>query len=376
MYNFDKIHLPVLPEERKLDYFRRGELDLIIENTARAWNEEYTFPAVQNNWVRRARVFTDWPSGVYGLHMNLEAPIFRSKDFRKAMQHLFNFERLNRNLMFNEYFRQVSFFEGTQYANPALHPYPFDPQKAADYLERAGYYRPSDSRLRGLLAAAGDTLHGLLFARSATDDVRVNARGEKASFSLVYGGKGLERHLTVMQQEYRRAGVDVQLRLLEPGTAFERGLERKYEMTLTGRTSLLYPSPRQYVHSDFKKSTNNNNIWGFANPEVDSLIDIYEESFDPDARQRAMYRLDEIIQDEAFYIPFWAAPYIRIAHWDYLRFPEFYFPKRTEQFMDYLVMWIDPARRTALDRAMTAGTPLPADPDIDKDFYKIRERFQ
>jgi hypothetical protein len=89
-----------------------------------------------------------------------------------------------------------------------------------------------------------------------------------------------------------------------------------------------------------------------------------------------MYRLDEIIQDEAFYIPFWAAPYIRIAHWDYLRFPEFYFPKRTEQFMDYLVMWIDPARRTALDRAMTAGTPLPADPDIDKDFYKIRERFQ
>src|SRR5690606_17256290 len=79
MYNFDRIHLRVIPQERALDYFRRGELDLIVENTARTWNEEYTFPAVRNGWVRRARVFTQTPSGIYGLHMNLEAPIFQNK---------------------------------------------------------------------------------------------------------------------------------------------------------------------------------------------------------------------------------------------------------------------------------------------------------
>ena len=373
MYNFDRIHLPVIPIERTLDYLRRGELDLIIEGTAKTWNENYTFEAVRNGWLQRARVFVDNPSGVSGLHMNLEAPIFQNKDFRTAMQYLFNFERLNRNLMYNEYFRQVSFFEGTEYANPDLEPYTFDPQKAKEHLERAGYHRPDNSGGDGLLASAFRVLRGLVLTRSDSDDILVNDRGEKASFTLIYGAKGLERHLTVMQQEYRRAGVDIRLRLLEPGTAFMRGLERKYEMTMTGRTSSFYPVPRQYLHTDFKDATNNNDIWGFGTAEVDSLIEVYEDDLDFGARRDAMYRIDEIVHDEAFYIPFWDAPYIRLVYWDYLRFPEFYLPRRTQSLTDWLVYWIDPDRRTALEEAMQAGRALPVDEELDKDYYGLRE---
>lgn len=372
MFNFDRIHLKVLPDERKLDFFRRGELDMIPENTARSWNEDYTFPAVRNGWVRRARVMVDMPSGVYGLHMNLEAPIFRNKDFRKAMQHLFNFDRLNQNLMFNEYFRQVSFFEGSEYANRDLKPYGFDPSKAREHLEKAGFRRPAAIRAQSMFDLLRNAAYGLMFTRTDTDDVLVNDRGEKASFTVIYGSKGLERHLTVMQQEYRRAGVDMQLRLLEPGTAFERGLERKYEMTVTARTTSVYPAPRQYLHTDFKGSTNNNNIWGFGTPEADELIRIYEEDLNRDARLKAMHRLDELVYDEAFYIPFWSAPYVRVAYWDYVQFPEFYLPKRTQQLSDYLVFWIDPKRRVALEEAMRTNTPLQVDPELDKDFYGLR----
>jgi len=376
MYNFDRIRLRVIPAERNLDYFRLGELDMIVENTARTWNQEYTFPAVLNNWVRRARVFVDVPSGVSGLHMNLEAPIFQNKDFRKAMQYLFNFERLNRNLMFDEYFRQISFFEGTEYANPNLAPYPFDPVRAREHLERAGYSRPSEIRNRTLLGKFRNIVRGILFTRSNADDVLVNEAGERASFDLIYGSPGLTRHLTVMQQEYRRAGVEIRLRLLEPGTAFERGLERKYEMTMTGRTAGFYPAPRQYLHTSFRAETNNNNIWGFGSEEVDELIRIYEEDLDFESRLAAMHRIDEIVQDEAFYIPFWSAPYVRIVYWDYIRFPEFFLPKRTEQLTDYMVYWIDPDRRRALEEAMSANRPLPDEGEVDKDFYGIRERFE
>ena len=376
MYNFDRIHLRVIPEERDLDYLRRGELDLIVENTAKTWNEEYTFDAVRNGWLRRARVFVDMPSGVYGLHMNLEAPIFRNKDFRKAMQYLFNFERLNRNLMYDEYFRQVSFFEGTEYANPSLGPYSFDPRKAREHLERAGYRRPDEIRDDGLLASASRVLRGLVLTRTQDDDILVNERGEKASFTLIYGSKGLERHLTVMQQEYRRAGVEVKLRLLEPGTAFERGIERKYEMHLTGRGTSFFPDPRQYLHSEYKASTNNNNIWGFGTAEVDSLIQVYEDDLDFENRRTAMLRIDEVVHDEAFYIPFWGAPYIRLVHWDYLRFPEFYLPKRTQSLTEWMVYWIDPERRAELEDAMQAERTLPVDEELDKDFYGVRESFE
>jgi len=376
MHNFDRIQLKLMPLERKLDFLRRGEVDIIEENTARTWNEEYTFPAVRNGWIRRARIFVEMPSGVSGLHMNLEAPIFQNRDFRVAMQYLFNFERLNRNLMFNEYFRQVSFFEGTEYANPDLEAYPFDPVRAREYLERAGYHRPEEIRSRTVLGRMRNVVRGLLFTRSDTDDILVNERGEKASFTLIYGSPGLSRHLTVMQQEYRRAGVDIRLRLLEPGTAFERGLERKYEMTMTGRTAGFYPSPRQYLHTDFKNAVNNNNIWGFGTPEVDELIRIYEEDLDFDARLAAMHRMDEIVHEEAFYIPFWSAPYIRIAYWDYIRFPDFYLPRRTYQLTDYMVYWIDPERRTRLEEAMRTGQALEVDEELDQDYFGVRERLE
>jgi microcin C transport system substrate-binding protein len=171
LYNVERIHLVVIAPERALDYIRRGELDMMFEGTARTWNEEYTFEAVRNGWMRRARVFLDMPSGIMGLHMNLEAPIFQNKDFRKAMQHLFNFERLNRNLMYNEYFRQVSFFEGSEYASPDLESYDFDPTMARDYLRRAGYRRPVSVTDPTLFGRITNTLHGLLFTRSRTASV-------------------------------------------------------------------------------------------------------------------------------------------------------------------------------------------------------------
>ena len=374
-YNFDQIHLRVIQIERALDYLRLGEVDMTLENTARTWNEEYTFDAVRNGWLKRARVFVELPSGVYGLHMNLEAPIFRNRDFRKAMQHLFNFERLNRNLMFNEYFRQVSFFEGTEYANTALQPYGFDPILAREYLDRAGYRRPEDIRSGTLFGSVWNAVRGVISTRSATDDILVNEQGQKASFTVIYGSQGLSRHLTVIQQEYRRAGIDMRLQLLEPGTAFERGLERKYEMTVTGRTAGRYPAPRQYLHTEFQAAVNNNNIWGFGSQEVDELIQIYEEDLDFDDRLAAVQRMDDIVYDEAFYIPFWMAPYLRLVHWDYLVFPEFYLPRRTQSISDWMVYWIDPERRARLEEAMERGESLPVEEDIDKDYYGIRERF-
>ena len=374
-YNFDQIALRVIQPERSLDYLRLGELDMITENTARTWNEEYTFEAVRNGWLKRARVFVENPSGIYGLHMNLEAPIFRNKDFRKAMQHLFNFERLNRNLMFNEYFKQISFFEGTEYANPDLEPYTFDPVLAREYLERAGYRSPDDTRNGSFLRGVWNALRGVIVTRSHTDGVLVNERGEPASFTVTYGSQGLTRHLTVMQQEYRRAGVDMRLQLLEPGTAFERGLERKYEMTLTNRTAGLYPAPRQYLHTEFQRETNNNDIWGFGTEEVDQLIRIYEEDLDFENRLDAVHRIDEIVSEEAFYIPFWMAPYIRIVYWDYLQFPEFYLPRRTQSITDWMVYWIDPERRATLEEAIGNGEAIELDGEIDKDYYGIRERL-
>jgi microcin C transport system substrate-binding protein len=375
MFNFDEIHLRLMQPERELDYLRNGEIDFMQEGTSRTWNEGYDFPAIRNGWLRRARIFVDVPQGISGFLLNLKAPILQNRDFRIAMQYLLNFERLNQNVMYNAYFRKTSFFEGTEFENHNLKPYGFDPAKAREHLQRAGFRRPQAIE-RGVLAKFGAGLRGLIFTRTDTDDILVNEEGQKATFTVTYGSKSFQRHLTVIQQDYRRAGIDMRLQLLEPGTSFERALEGKFEVMFQAMTSGYYPDPRQYLHTDFKDAANSNNFWDFGTKEVDDLIKIYEESLDPQARVEAMHKIDQIVHDEAFYIPFWDAPYHRLVWWDYVQWPEFYLPKRTEQYMDYLVMWIDPQKKQALQEAMRNGTVYPLDPEIDKDYFGIKGQFQ
>jgi len=352
MYNVDKIVLRVLPLERNLDYFKKKELSFIHITTSRIWEEEMDFEALRKGWAHRKRVFVKFPAGLYGLHMNLEAPIFRNKDFRKAMQYLFPFETINEKLMYGSYYRLVSVFQGSEYENRELKPYGFDPKKAREHLAKAGYKR------RG------------------KDGILMNQKGGRASFTLIYGSKGVERHLTVVQQVYKKAGVEIRLKLLEGATAFNRGLERKYEMILTSRTSGLYPSPYQYFHSKFKQSTNNNNIWGFGAPETDQLIDTYMFDLDKEKRMKAIHKLEEIVHDEAFYIPFWDAPYIRILYWDEVCWPEFFLPKRTQQITDWQVFWIDPGKKTRLEKAMEKGTNLGEDKIVDVDAWGVKKSLE
>src|SRR5207248_7260629 len=150
-FNFDQIHLRVIPSERELDYVRLGELDMMQEGSARQWHEGYDFPAVENGWLRRTRVFVDTPQGIFGMFMNLEAPAFQNRDFRLGMQYLFNFDRLNRDVMYGDYYRLGSFFQGTDFANPNVHAYPFDPEQARQHLLKAGYHRPAAMTDQGFL---------------------------------------------------------------------------------------------------------------------------------------------------------------------------------------------------------------------------------
>ncbi len=376
LYNFDEIHLRVIPPERVLDYVRNGELDMMPESSAKNWHEIYTFPAVTNGWLRRVRAFVEWPSGVTGIQMNLEDPIFQNRDFRMGIQYLIDFDRLNKNIWYNEYYRIKSFFEGTEYANADVRSYGFNPTKARESFERAGFHRPDADRASGTLAKLRNVVYGLIFTRSDMDDILVNDKGQKASFSLIYANKNSESALTIIQQDFRRAGVDMRLRQLEGGTMFEHALERKYETAYFAMTSGLYPDPRQYLGTEFKKTTNNNDFWGFGTKEVDDLIKTYEESLDPQARKDALFKVDQIVHDEAFYVPMQTAPYLRLVFWDYIQFPEFYLPMRTEQLTDWMVYWVDPAKKAALAEAMRDNKPYPLDPDMDKDYYGVRKKFQ
>ena len=349
MYNVDKIHLLVInDQDRAFDYLKKGDLDLYEITSAKMWSTQFDFEGIKKGYVHRKRVFLNIPQGLYGLMLNLRTPIFQNKDFRKALQYLFDFEQLNKKLMYNAYYRAVSVFEQTEYENKNLIPYGFNPKKAREHLIKSG------------------------FKKRGNDGILVDDKGNRASFTLTYGSKGIEPHLTVVKNTYQKAGVEIKLQLLEPGASFEKILEKAFEMQLIAMTAGFYPDPHQYFSSEFKDDTQNNNFWSYGNPEVDKLIDIYRFSMDKQERLDAAFKIDEIIQDDAIYIPFFMSPFIRFAYWDYVRFPEFYLHKRTEQMSDFCIYWIDQDRKKRLEEAIKMGKSLGEDREVDIDPYGVK----
>lgn len=354
MFNVDQLMLRVINDpDQSLDYFKKGQLTYVTIFRAKTWmTEEMEFDAIKKGWARRKRVFTDTPQGMSGFFLNVKAPIFQNRDFRKALQYLINFEELNSKLMYNAYYRIVSSFEGTEYENRDLKPYGFNPKLAREHLEKAGY------------------------TKRGSDGILVNANGQRASFTLIYGGKGLEPHFNVINNIFKRAGVEMNLQLLEPGASFERGREKAFEAIMISWTAGFYPDPHQYFSCDFADIKQNNNFFGYCNKEVDELINIYRFDMDKEKRLAAMRKIDEIIQDEAIYVPFWEAPYVRFAYWDYVRWPENYLPKRADQLMQFQTFWIDPDRKAEIEKAMKENRSLGEDKAVDVDPYGVKAAME
>jgi microcin C transport system substrate-binding protein len=343
----------ILDGDKAFDHFQKGDLSYFTVTSARRWAEDMEFDAMKKGWAHRKREFVEYPQGLYGLAMNLQRPIFQDKNFRKALQYAFDFQELNKNLMYGAYYRACSVFPGTPYANPDLVPYHFDPRKCREYLTAAG------------------------FTKRGRDGIFQRADGTRASVTLTYGQPDFTRHLTVMKQAYRKLGIEINLDPLESGTAFERTLKRDYEMAMVSYTAGFYPDPRQYFGMDYLNVADNNDIWAFGTARTDSLISIYENNMDEQKREEAMHELDRIIQDEAFYLPFWYAPFTRFCYWDDLRFPKTFWPRRYQVESDWQVFWVDPVRHQQLVAAMKANRPLgPEDTVVDVDPYGIKTRLE
>ncbi|MBF0105411.1 MAG: ABC transporter substrate-binding protein [Deltaproteobacteria bacterium] len=335
-FNFDKIDLKIIRDEQSaFRHFIKGELTFFNVGTAQTWATETNFDAVKKGWVVKRKIYVKKPAGKFGMAMNYKDPLIKNIAFRKALQHLFDFDKINKNIMYNDYTRLNSFFEGTQYANEALPSYPYDPAKADAHLKEAGWLK------RG------------------ADGILVNDKGERCSFTLTYGSQGLTPHLTVYVEDLKKAGVEMKLRLVDGAKAFKDGLERNFQVMLISMSGEVYPSIEQYLHSDYARTSNNNNFFSFADKEIDSLIAVYNTNLDFNERVKAVHRIDEIVKDEAFYIPFWHAPYLRVLFWNNLRHPDDYEPLYTSSANEYMTYWFDEELDTRLKQAMQEGREIP-----------------
>lgn len=158
-----------------------------------------------------------------------------------------------------------------KYSNPALKPYPYDPNKAKQLLAEAGF-RPG----------AGGVLE--------------NA-GKPFAFELMVdkGNPTREQIALVAQQQWKALGADVRLNVVEWSVYIRRGNQRPGDYE--ARTSWRITPPDPDKTPEYT-SGGVNNHYMYANPEVDRLMAEARATFDPTLRPKLYHRIQELIYED------------------------------------------------------------------------------
>ena len=93
-----------------------------------------------------------------------------------------------------------------------------------------------------------------------------------SGFAVISGGGPWEKYLTVYKEELKKAGVDLNLKILE-WNAFQKAIhDWSFDTVALAWGGVVEGDPKQIWHSS-SITKDGSNFAGYSNPEVDKLID-------------------------------------------------------------------------------------------------------
>ena len=221
------------------------------------------------------------------IDFNLDNPILADDRLRRALIHAIDRQAISDRL-----------FAGKQpVAHSSVNPldwvhaddtprYPFDPSEAARLLDEAGW-----STMRG--------------------GVRHRADGQPLTLEIMTTAGNRLRELVqqVLQSQWKAVGVDARIRNEPARVFFGRTMtERRFPaMAMYAWISAPEHVPRTTLHSQHIPTPDNNyagqNYTGYANPEMDDLIERIEVELNRDMRRDLWRRLQHVYATDLPVIP-------------------------------------------------------------------------
>ncbi|MFC3695405.1 extracellular solute-binding protein [Chenggangzhangella methanolivorans] len=330
IYNFDEMRFDYYRDSTVLvEAFKGDQFDYREENSAKNWATAYAFPAVQQKKVLLEK-FVDSQSGrMQGYAFNIRRDKFKDPRVRRAFNLAFDFEEINKSIMFGQYVRIDSYFYGTDLASKGLpegrekeilesvrdkipaevftsaykNPVGGSPEKARENLREA---------VR-LLKEAGWTV-----SREGGKAALKNEKGEAFKVEFIYGDPTGERLLSFYKPALERLGVEVTMRLLDDSQYINRIRSFDFDMVTVGWGQSLSPGneQRDMWGSSSADVSGSQNFVGIKDPGVDALIDKIIFAKDRDDLTAAARALDRVLLAHNYVVPQFTSIEDRTARWD------------------------------------------------------------
>lgn len=164
---------------------------------------------------------------------------------------------------------------GTRWSNPALQPYPFDPNKAKALLAEAGF---KDSDGDGILERDG---------KPFSFEILTNQNKER------------EKSAVLIQRRLRAVGIDVQIRAIEWASFISRFIKTgDFDAVVLGWGLGLDPDQFSIWHSS-QQAPGQFNFIGYNNPKIDALLDQGRTELNMDKRMKIYHEFSRILLEDS-----------------------------------------------------------------------------
>lgn len=229
-------------------------------------------------------------SGYTYLGFRLSHPFFRDKRVRQAIAHAADKKALIDGVLLGLGQEATGPYKpGTWAHNPNVRKYPQDPLLAKALLAEAGWKEKD-----GVLVKDGQPFEFTVLTNAGND-----ARAKTAA---------------ILQQNLAEVGIRMKIRTVEWAAFINEFIDkRKFDAVILGWN--ITPDPDQFdIWHSSKTGPKELNHVGFADPEVDRLLDEGRSTFDLEKRKKAYFRIQEILAEEQPYVFLYVPEALPVVH--------------------------------------------------------------
>jgi peptide/nickel transport system substrate-binding protein len=334
LWNFDTIRFDYYRDgNTHFEAFKKGLYDVRSETDPGRWETGYDFPALRDGEVIKESFPYGLPKGMRGLVFNTRRPIFADIRVREAMQHLFDFEWINRTYFFNHYRRTASYFDDCELSahgiaadareRVLLAPFPgavrpdiLDGTWSPPKTDGSGHDRVGLRRAFALFKQAGYAIKGTRLTHIAS--------GRPFAFELLTTTRAEERLALAFARNLRSAGIDCHVRNVD-ATQFERRrigfdfdmMEYRWEQSLSPGNEQSF-----YWGSEAADQNGSRNYMGVKSKAIDAMIAALLAARAQQDFVAAVRALDRVLLSGFYVVPLYHLPVQWVARWKRVKHPE------------------------------------------------------
>ena len=324
MYNFDRVTYKIYRDNTaQTEAFKAGEFDYLRTFSATEWARVYVGKKFDSGELIKAELPVKNAGDFQGYLINTRRDKFKDPRVRQALGLAFDFEWMNRRLMYNAYTRVRGFFNSSDFESKGL-PGPDElkvleplrsklPQKIfSEEVPQPPSTDPPDSlrgnlrRARELLAEAGWTYR---------DGALRNAAGEPFTMEYLDSGGG-ERLITPWFQALARLGIAGEYRRADFALIQKRLDVFDFDLFTVRIPGREAPGSEllDRFGSESADTEGSSNLMGVRDPAVDVLVQLAVSSTTRPELIARLRALDRVLRHGYYFVPQFYSNTYRVAY--------------------------------------------------------------